>query len=92
MNISVILCVLYLGIAVNILGYVIWQKSLKEMNSSKVASFLYFEPFLTLIFSYLLQRNETIVLWNILGGIIVLVAVLMINKETKAINNVISNG
>lgn len=82
-NITVILAGLYLGIACTIIGYYIWQKSQMEMKSSKVASFLYVEPFITLIFSMLLQRSETIVLWNIIGGIIVLVAVLIINYEKK---------
>ncbi|MFX1389148.1 MAG: DMT family transporter [Promethearchaeota archaeon] len=76
-------CALYLGIACYVLGYYIWQNAQKIMKSSKVSSFLYIEPFITLIFSILLQRSETIVLWNIIGGIIVLVAVLIINYEKK---------
>jgi len=64
-----------------VLGYYIWQNSQKLLKSSKVASFLYIEPFLTLIFSFLLQRSETILLWNIIGGVIVLIAVLIINYK-----------
>ena len=82
-NIVIVLAELYLGIACTLIGYYIWQNSQKEMKSSKVASFLYVEPFLTLLFSFLLQRTETIVLWNIIGGIIVLIAVLIINYEKK---------
>ena len=80
-NIIVLLCALYLGLGCYIIGYFIWQKSQKEIKSSKVASFLYIEPFLTLLFSFILQRSETVLIWNILGGLIVLVAVIMINYK-----------
>jgi len=80
-NIYVFLIGIYLGIGCYIIGYFIWQKSQKELKSSKGASFLYVEPFLTLIFSILLNRTETILLWNLVGGVIVLVAVLVINYE-----------
>ncbi|MFX1303977.1 MAG: DMT family transporter [Promethearchaeota archaeon] len=81
MNVPLFLCALYLGFGCYVVGYFIWQNSQKELKSSKVASFLYIEPFLTLLFSLLLQRSETIVLWNIVGGIIVLIAVLVINYK-----------
>ncbi len=83
LNILLFLCSLYLGVGCYVLGYYIWQNSQKNMESSKVASFLYIEPFITLLFSLLLQRSETIVLWNIIGGLIVLTAVLIINYEKK---------
>lgn len=80
-NIAVILCALYLGIGCYLLGYYIWQNAQLKLKSSKAASFLYIEPFITLLFSFLLKRSETIVLWNIFGGIIVLIAVLIINYK-----------
>ncbi|MFX1453604.1 MAG: DMT family transporter [Promethearchaeota archaeon] len=83
LNILLFLCSLYLGVGCYVLGYYIWQNSQKIMESSKVSSFLYIEPFITLLFSLLLQRSETIVLWNIIGGLIVLTAVLIINYEKK---------
>lgn len=80
-NIIILFCAIYLGLASYILGSYIWQYSQKRLKSSKVASFLYVQPFLTLFFSYLFQRNEVIVMWNIIGGIIVLFAVLIINYK-----------
>ena len=79
LNIILFFCALYLGVGCYIIGYYIWQNSQKEEKSFKVASFLYIEPFLTLFFSFLLQRSEIIVIWNIIGGIIVLIAVIIIN-------------
>jgi len=80
-NIILILCAMYIGILCYILGYYIWQNSQLKMKSSKVASFLYVEPFVTLLFSILLQRSENFVIWNIIGGIIVLIAVIIINYK-----------
>ena len=80
-NIDVLMSGIYLGIGCYIIGYFIWQKSQNELKSSKGASFLYIEPFLTLIFAIILNRSETILIWNIVGGIIVLVAVLVINYK-----------
>jgi len=80
-NIIVLLSALYTGIGCYILGYYIWQNSQLKLKSSKTASFLYIEPFITLLFSFLLKRSETILFWNILGGIIVLIAVLIINYK-----------
>lgn len=83
MNLLLFICALYLGLGCYVIGYFIWQTSQKRMDSSKVASFLYIEPFLTLIFSMLLQREETIVFWNIIGGLIVLLAVFLINYKSN---------
>jgi len=80
-NVVVLMSGIYLGIGCYIIGYFIWQKSQKELKSSKGASFLYIEPFLTLIFSIILNRSETILIWNIIGGIIVLGAVLIISYK-----------
>ncbi len=80
-NIIVLLSALYTGIGCYILGYYIWQNSQIKLKSSKAASFLYIEPFITLFFSFLLKRSEIILFWNILGGIIVLIAVLIINYK-----------
>ncbi len=81
LNPILLLCAMYTGIICYILGYYIWQNSQAKLDSSKSASFLYIEPFLTLLFSFLLQRSETIVLCNIIWVIIVLGAVLIINYK-----------
>ena len=63
------------------IGVQLLKNSQKEMKSANVASFLYIEPFITLAFSFLLQRSETIVIWDIIGGVIVLIAVIIINYK-----------
>ncbi|GAF97786.1 unnamed protein product, partial [marine sediment metagenome] len=46
-------------------------------------SFLYLQPFITLILSIIFQRNDVIGLWNIIGGLIVMVALVVINYKKK---------
>jgi drug/metabolite transporter (DMT)-like permease len=82
-NLIVFLCALYLGLGAFVIGYYIWSYSLKKLRSSSVASFLYLQPFLTLIFSIIFQRNDVIGLWNIIGGLIVMVALVIINYKKQ---------
>ena len=79
LNPIVLFSSLYLGLGCHIIGYFIWNDSQKKSESLKAASFLYIEPFITLFLSFLFQRSEVIVPLNIVGGVIVLVAVLIIN-------------
>jgi len=72
---------LYLGIGAFGIGYFIWNFSHEKLKSSKIASFLYMQPFVTLIFSIIFQRSQTFNIINLLGGIIVLIALLVINYK-----------
>lgn len=81
LNIVVLLCGVYLGLICFVFGYYTWNYSQKKLQSSKVASFLYIGPFITLIFSFIFQRTETIFLLNIVGAIIVLIGVVIINYK-----------
>jgi len=81
LNIVLILCGVYLGLICFVFGYYTWNYSQKKLQSSKVASFLYIEPFITLFFSFIFQRTETILLLNIIGAIIVLIGVVIINYK-----------
>jgi drug/metabolite transporter (DMT)-like permease len=83
LNIIVFLCALYLGLGAFVIGYYIWRYSLKKLRSSSVASFLYLQPFITLILSIIFQRNDVIGLWNIIGGLIVMVALVIINYKKQ---------
>ena len=83
LNIIVFLCALYLGLGAFVIGYYIWSYSLKKLRSSSVASFLYLQPFITLILSIIFQRNDVIGLWNIIGGLIVMIALVIINYKKQ---------
>ncbi len=83
LNPIVVLCALYLGLGAFVIGYYIWSYSLKKLRSSSVASFLYLQPFLTLIFSIIFQRNDVIGVWNIIGSLIVIVALIIINYKRQ---------
>jgi len=83
LNIIVFLCALYLGLGAFVIGYYIWSYSLKKLKSSSVASFLYLQPFITLILSILFQRNDVIGVLNIIGGIVVMVALVIINYKKQ---------
>ncbi|MHA1235084.1 MAG: DMT family transporter [Promethearchaeota archaeon] len=83
LNIIVFLCALYLGLGAFVIGYYIWSYSLKKLRSSSVASFLYLQPFITLILSILFQRNDVIGVLNIIGALIVMVALVIINYKKQ---------
>jgi drug/metabolite transporter (DMT)-like permease len=83
LNPIIFLCALYLGLGAFVIGYYIWSYSLKKLKSSSVASFLYLQPFLTLIFSMIFQRYDVIGVWNIIGSFIVILALVIINYKKQ---------
>ena len=83
LNPIVFLCALYLGLGAFVIGYYIWSYSLKKLRSSSVASFLYLQPFITIILSIIFQRNDVVGFWNVIGGLIVMAALVIINYKNK---------
>jgi drug/metabolite transporter (DMT)-like permease len=80
LTITVWVAILFLGIFCSGIAYVLWAQSLKEMESAKVGAFLYFEPFVTVIASWLLL-NEEITFLMLLAGIIITAGVVIVNKK-----------
>ncbi|MBN1803490.1 MAG: EamA family transporter, partial [Candidatus Lokiarchaeota archaeon] len=80
-NIYLLACALFLGLGCYIFSYYIWNSSQKKLDPSKVASFLYIEPFLTLLLSMLFQRSEIITILNVLGGLVVLIGIILVNYK-----------
>jgi drug/metabolite transporter (DMT)-like permease len=72
--------VLFLGILCSGAAYVMWASALKEMESAKVGAFLYFEPFVTVIASWIIL-NERITLLMILSGVIITIGVVLVNMN-----------
>ena len=72
--------ILFLGLFCSGVAYVIWAYSLRDLESAKVGAFLYFEPFITVLFAWYFLKEE-ITLIMILSGIIITVGVFMVNKD-----------
>ncbi len=72
--------VIFLGIFCSGIAYVLWAQSLKDMDSSKVGAFLYFEPFVT-VFSAWIFLHETITLLMLISGIIIIAGVIIVNRN-----------
>lgn len=72
--------ILFLGIFCSGIAYVLWAEALGEMESSKVGSFLYFEPFVTVFTAWALL-NESLTIVIILSGLIITAGVLMVNRN-----------
>jgi drug/metabolite transporter (DMT)-like permease len=72
--------ILFLGIFCSGIAYVIWAQALRDMESAKVGAFLYFEPFVTVVASWLFL-SEGITLLMILSGILITAGVFIVNKE-----------
>lgn len=72
--------VLFLGLFCSGVAYVIWAYSLRDLESAKVGAFLYFEPFITVLFAWFFLKEE-ITLIMLLSGIIITLGVFMVNKD-----------
>jgi len=78
-NLYIFINIAYISILAYAFGQFLWAYSLKKLESSKVASFLYAEPFLTLLFSFILGIEQNILI-PLFGGILILIAVIIISK------------
>jgi drug/metabolite transporter (DMT)-like permease len=76
--------VLFLGLICSGVSYVIWAQALKEMDSARTGSFLYFEPFIT-IFTAWLILNEQITFVIVLSGVIITTGVILVNKKLRSL-------
>lgn len=72
--------ILFLGLLCSGISYVIWAYALRDMESAKVGSYLYFEPFVTVIAAWILLSEE-ITLLMMLSGLIITLGVYLVNKE-----------
>ena len=72
--------VLFLGIFCSGISYVLWAKSLSEMEATKTGAFLYFEPFVTVISAWLFL-DEKITVMIILSGLIIMFGVYLVNRR-----------
>ena len=73
------IAVIFLGMFCSGISYVIWAQALRDMESARVGAFLYLEPFVTVLSAWLLL-NELITPVMMLGGIIIIIGVILVNK------------
>jgi drug/metabolite transporter (DMT)-like permease len=74
---------LFLGVFCSGLAYIFWYDALKILPVAQVGTFLYIEPVVTVIVSFVLL-NEQLTLAGLLGGLIILLGVWLVNRPKAA--------
>ncbi|HET6399732.1 MAG TPA: DMT family transporter [Candidatus Thermoplasmatota archaeon] len=74
---------LFLAVLSTALGYAVWNQALKHRKPSDVAVYVYFQPVVATLVGALYLR-ETVTLWFLLGGALVLAGVVLVNKARLA--------
>lgn len=80
--------ILFLGFMCSGIAYVLWAQSLKEMDSTRVGAFLYFEPFVT-VFTAWIILSEEITLLMMISGIVITAGVILVNITPRAFRNLL---
>jgi drug/metabolite transporter (DMT)-like permease len=75
--------VLFLAILPTVVGYVMWYVALEVKTASEISVFLYFIPVLSTIISYILFHDSITSLF-LLGGALVILGLIIVNKKEKA--------
>lgn len=73
----------FLGIFCSGVAYIFWYDALKVLPVAQVGTYLYIEPVVTVIVSFLLL-NEKITLAGVLGGLVILLGVWLVNRTKPA--------
>jgi drug/metabolite transporter (DMT)-like permease len=73
----------FLGILCSGVAYIFWYDALKVLPVAQVGTYLYIEPVVTVIVSFLLL-NEKITLAGVLGGVVILLGVWLVNRTNPA--------
>jgi drug/metabolite transporter (DMT)-like permease len=73
----------FLGVFCSGVAYIFWYDALKVLPVAQVGTFLYIEPVVTVIVSFLLL-NEKITLSGVLGGVVILLGVWLVNRTKPA--------
>lgn len=69
---------LFLAIFVSGIGYWYWGKALEVLDASRVSTFIYLEPLVTLVAAIFLL-HEKFILISAIGGIIIIIGVAIVN-------------
>ncbi len=77
---TTILSVMYLSVFCTIIGFFIWSWTLQRVSPTRVASFVYLNPFFTVIFSAILLGHR-ITPFLLLGGTILLLGIFTVTYD-----------
>ena len=75
--------VLFLGLGCSGLGYLFWYAALARIETSRVASFLYLEPLVTLV-AAVAWLGESVGLATVSGGCLLLLGVYLVQQSALA--------
>jgi drug/metabolite transporter (DMT)-like permease len=76
--------VLYLALAVTVVGYFLWFQALTRVEASRAAPFLFIQPFLGALIAILLL-GEQLTWATIAGGALILVSVSIVSRRKPVI-------
>ena len=75
--------IFYLGIFCTFLAYIFYYDALQNLSSASVGAYLYIEPIATALIASV-TLHETITLFSLLGGALILFGISMVNKSQPA--------
>ena len=77
---SFFIAALYLGVLCTVIGYVFWFRALTGLTASSTGVTLYFEPVVTVIFSWIIL-GQGITWFAGMGGVLVLFGVILVSRR-----------
>jgi drug/metabolite transporter (DMT)-like permease len=77
---SFFIAALYLGVLCTVIGYVFWFRALTGLTASSTGVTLYFEPVVTVIFSWIIL-GQGITWFAAMGGVLVLFGVILVSRR-----------
>jgi drug/metabolite transporter (DMT)-like permease len=77
--------VIFLGLGSSGVGYLAWYSALARLEVSRVASFLYLQPLVTLA-AAVVSLGESVHATTVLGGLVVLFSVYLMNRASPPSN------
>ena len=75
--------IIFLGVGCSGVGYLTWYSALEQLEVSRVAAFLYVQPLITLVAAVIFLQ-EKVTAPAIIGGLVVLLSVLVIQRAPNA--------
>jgi|SRR5579859_413780 len=78
------LCVIYMALAVTVIGYFLWFQALSQVDASRAAPFLFIQPLLGAVIAILLL-GEQLTWATVAGGALILSSVWLVSRRKPLI-------